>query len=431
MRKLLKVWDFDADMPAQLTYSSTANITVDARRSLLTLKQSYAPGTGRSAYPTAADIFVILPLFEATALQTLEMVQVIGDTPKNPRLAEADQEVTSTPMRLHDGADHYWYSGAAWVVAGAGDWNTAEELSNNIGSWDLDTPFALVVGLLTSDGAFTPTVSQVKLLYSVELVSFLNDWVYSTLIALMVSDIRPQSDLITEATGGTSLALADLELIGAWDITAIDGVYNEDTDPKHRSNLYSSYNTATKVITLGSSPTAGARLLVRYRYAPQVAVQTSQDYTEVASSPSLVFETIEELDQGDAATGDHIVDVYSLPPAAVILPAPRRVNLNFSLLASAPSGVDLDRLTEAVGAFLESNRLITSEATGITRSLRPQEPFSRRSEPSLSDLHTASVSFTIENVYIWHGDATEATGVGALNVGFQVGATTDTVIIEE
>lgn len=430
-RQLIQVWDFDAGIIPSLTYSSTADITVDSRRSRLELKSQFAAGSGRIAYSVDEDIFAILPLFDVGALQSLDMIQVIGATPKDLRLAEGSQDVTSTPMRLHDGAGHYWWDGGAWVAAGAGDWNTVQELSDNIGDWDLDEPFALVVGLRTTEGQLTPSVSQVKLLYSVELASFMGDWVYNTLIALMAVEIRPLADLITEASGGSTLALGALEMEGTWDITAIDGVYNEGTDPKHRTNLYGAYNVGTKVITLTASPTAGARLFVRFAYAPLIAVQTGQDFTEVGVCPSLLFESIEEDDLGGASSDEHILDVYAVPPTGVILPAPRRVNLNFSLMATAPSGVDLDRLGEAVGRFIENNRIITSGATGISRSLRVLEPFSRRSESNLSDLHTATVAFSIENVYIWHKDAEVAVGVAAFNVGFQVGAATDTVNIED
>ena len=423
MKTLIKVWDFDSNLMGMLEYSSPSDITLDARHSRLTLKERFAPGTNRLSYPTNDDIYVIMPSLDVQSLQELHYIQVISITPNDLNGATP----TAILMRLYDGAQHYYWNGANWTIGSA--WNTVEDMVNHLRDWNLDVPFSLVVSLKTTNRAYTPTVSQIKLLYSVELPSFIDDWVYNVIVDGMAESIRPVSDLITEAIGNLQLDLSALDLQGSWNITDVVGVWDEDLDAKHRQNLLDEYDIQTRVIILSTAPAEGARLRVRYRYAPQVAVQTSQDYVEVESCPSLLFDNIMEDELGAASAAESIMNCYVDPPSGVILPAPRRANIRFNLLASAPTSVDLDRLMEAVATFLTSNATVTSRATGITRSLRVIESFNRRIDPSLNDSHMASMSFMIENVYKWHLGPVSVHGVASLGVGFQVGAGTDTVTL--
>lgn len=425
-KRLIKSQVFTPLMRKQATVSDWTKVRIvpEERRVRLVLDDA-GDGLGEG-YPTDADLYVALPVHSVGNIRTWDMVQVIGETPLDLDRDAPASAVTSIQMRLWDGATHYFWNGAAWAAAGASDWNTIEDVNDNLPSWDPDTALGVVLNLATTDRRFTPSVTEVLLLCTLSLADFIEDWIWDTIIAQLQDTIRPMTDVVTDSDGTNQVNIASAfgDDYADWAATvdSIDGVWDTTADPKLRSNLYSSL--ASGVITLTSAPTSGHKLLVRCKYAPVVAVQTDMDYEEDAAVPSLVFTAIDTVDLGVGGGDSHVMNAYASPPAGVILPAPRRAHIDFTLEARAPLAIDLQRLVAEVVNWMDLNMAPQSAQTGERATLVVTQTFSRTSIPGDSGLHTSTMSFRLLDVNNWNRPAIVAGAPGSDGQGYGVSAGT-------
>lgn len=407
LRRLLKDFTVSRDTIGDITPSDSTEIGVNRREDAVTLK--LVNGPGRLQYTTGAGVYVKIAPFDVPRVVEWNMLQVFVTEPRD----ETRAEVTNVRARLWDGTTERWFTAGAWTVVtvAATQWNTIEEVNDNLGSWDPDDPLGLVFELSTTDARLTPALVGFRLLYSIDLISEIDDWVYGALVEGMKSIVRVASDVIVTSDGSASISFGT-DVIDAlespYDVTDVDAVWNEDDDPNHRNDLLVAYNTGTRVISLTGAPADGARLLIRFVWRPMVAVTTSQDFDELDGSPSILFDRITLENLGEAPVPDTIVNVFTSPPVGVTLPAPRRGNLVISLLLTAPLAVALHRLAAAVTQFLQARRVISSPSTGDRATLRIVEPFDDQRVANLSDLHTAAALFRLENVYVHEQPAVDA-----------------------
>lgn len=389
-----------------MSSSDTALVEYDDKVATFALKTSNNGATG-DRYPLDADIYVQTGTFAPTKVREWLRLEVKYATPTN----DNGEAVTAVQARLHDGSDQYYWDGAAWVTASDGDWNTIQEVSDNIGAWTAEA-LGVVLNLLTTDPKLTPKVNGFKLLYTVDIVSFKEDWIYDVVVKQLADEIRPLTDyIVSQEETGTTVSAA----LEGWDIEAIDGIWNEDADPDHATDISSSYNSGTKIATLTGSVDSGAKLFIRASYVPTVAVNTSPDYIELANNPSITFTNIQAIDLGEVVAYEYVMDRYSDPPTAAILPAPRRYNIDFVAEVVAPLAIDLNRITESLAAFIQNNRVLVSSATGQRASLTIVQDFNTSNQSSFEEVHTASLAFRLENVYMWHKPITSGFGVASVN----------------
>ena len=433
-KRLLKCFAVVPEVLGDLEFSNpaadtgTVKIGMAATGNAIVLKAT-TKVTGRSEFPTGEGYRFKVPAYTVPRVREWQLAQFdVGNVDD-----ETGTQVTDVRARLHDGTDELYFTAGSWTVVSDPDvdWNSLEEVKDNLGSWDLDSPLGLVFELSTTDKRYTPAVSGFKLLYEVELVDEFNDWLYGALVDEMKSNVRPIKDIMIVSKGGTTIDFAfsvedKLEVWKRGDdggtsmFTDIVAVYDETTDPNHRVNLFDSFDTVTREIDLTGPVTTAGDVLIRAVYEPLVAVTTSQDYVELAASPSVEFSDVDVEDLGEAPTDAYIMDVFSDPPTAVILPAPRRAHVAVTLTVTAPTAVDLHRLATEVTTFLQERRTTASPSTGDEVTLRIVNTFGSATTPNLSDLHTATMSFRLENVYFHHRDAID-TGSGAPGSEFAYG----------
>jgi hypothetical protein len=420
LKRLLKCEQFDSKMRMNAVTSDwTKIIIVPSERRVRLNTEDEGDGLG-SGYATDVDLSVTLPVHSIGQLVSWDMVQVIGETPKDLSL----NQVTSIKMRLWDGASHFYWA-AGWVPATLpAHWNTIEEVNTNIGAWDADTDLGVVLNLATTDREYTPSVTEILLLCTVSLPDFIEDWIYDTIIAQLQDDIRPMTDAIHVSDGTTSVTVSFGDDYIDWlaSVDSIDGVWNLTTDPKKRTNLYSSLLAG--VVTLTGAPTTGDSLLVRAKYAPVVAVQTDMDFEDDASVPSLTFTGIDTVDFGVGGGDSHIMNIYASPPSGVIVPAPRRAHVDFSLEARAPLAIDLLRMVAEVVNWMDTNMAPQSAQTGEKATLVVTQTFSRSSTPGNSGLHTANMQFRLLDINNWNRPAIVAGAPGSDGQGYGVGSGT-------
>lgn len=438
-RKFLKVVDVSRDLfglvertnPATDTGSVRVGFT--AHEDAITLLARRARPGGPVVYPTGAGYRAKFPVHTVPGCVSWLLGQWDTVEPTDPE--QDPPEVTDVRARLQDGTDERFWDGGAWavVVDPDADWNTLQEVTENLPAWDPDLPLGPVFELSTTDRRFTPYVRGYRLMYSVDLPSELNDWIYGALVGGMLDTLRPLKDLILVSDGTVSVDFGAVVVAvqeDGWDFRDVVAVFNETSDPNHRVDLLASYNSTTKIATLTGAPTAADRLLLRVQYAPQIAVTTDPDFEEVAACPAVLFDAIDVLDLGEAPTGDAIVDEYSDPPIGTLFPAPRHAHVEIRLAVTAPLSVDLHRLSEAVTGWLQARRTISSPVTGDAVTLRVIDPLDAPASVTREGVRSATMVFRLEHVYFHHRDAIEAgSGVPGSELAYgvkKIGATFDT-----
>lgn len=417
-RRMIRCFTVGPDTVGDLEYSDATAISMNDEKTGVALKTSW--DAGRANFPITAGIRVKTPAVAGNLIAAYEFAQFDTVEPTDPMDPAV---VTDVKARLHDGTTEYWWTAGAWTAVSnpVTDFNTLQEVSDNIASWNAALDLGFVFELSTNSKQHTPSFRGVKVLYQMDLVSFHNDWLYTTLVSQMANNIRPRADLLAASDGTTTIDLGAIEatLGSDWEITDVDAVFNETTDAAHRTDILSSFDTGTRLITLTGAPTSGNKVLIRFEYKPVVAVTTDSDFEEIAGSPAVLLEPI-WVDAGEAPVPSDIVNVFTNPPVGVILPAPRRQHLVVTLVVTAPNAVNLRRLAESVTAFFQERRTITTPTDGRSAYLRITDTFGSSPLPDQSGLHSATMGIRLEDVYMWFRDALETTGVRAGGVELEI-----------
>jgi hypothetical protein len=423
-RRLLKCLDFTADALASVTISDTSKIEIVGRHLVLLASTDYL-GTG---YPTNETPYAETALYSPGALIAWHALQVFRSEPEDIE----GNAVTDVRLRLSDGTDHYYWTGAAWAITTT-EWNTVEDACDNFSSWT--GPVAFVVGLRTTDGDYSPSVTAIKFLYEVAVPSMLEDWIYRTIVPELEEGLRPETDFTITGPGGSTIDLDNFPLEGGLQLLDVVSVWDHTSDPDHLADLFLSYDSGTREITLSQPITAGNVVWIRGPYQPTVAVTTSQDYDEIASAPAVELD-FDIVSDAEAAADDYIMDEFADPPTAVILPAPRRVDIELTLSVTAGLAIDLVRLVEEVIRFCQENKVLASRSTLERATFRLSDAMTWPKAPNLSDVQAASVLIRMDNVHLWTRDAYDADaasgvgfGVEALVATAQIGPVTRTIEI--
>lgn len=397
VKRLIKRFSFEEDNRALITLGAGTRLDPDAHRLVL-------QGPPYSTDPDqSAETWVWNPgsVKQWLGFEAVVTHKFLGTT-----------QLTGAGFRLSDGTDEYWWDGGAWAVSTT-QWNTEVEVAANIPTFPVaDQKLQVVVNLTTTDKARTPELVELKILWASD-VEFLEDILYRSLVPALRDEVRPISDyLLGLGTGPTSsIDLNDFPLETPYNLVDIDSVFDHSADPKHLTDLLDSYDPGTKVITL-SAPIPDENLgFVRFLYEPEVAVTTSQDYTEISKVPALVLDDVNEVGMTQRGIDDWIVNKSVNPPITVKVPAPMQGDLEIVMHTLTDKGVDQKRLTDRVKAFFANNPTLRSTALDERFTLWLIDEYDMRTPPGKADQHTGSVRFRIRDVVSYVRDAVDGFGV--------------------
>lgn len=266
--------------------------------------------------------------------------------------------VTSAFYRLGDGVDEFFWDGGAWVVAGATDWNTEEDVAVNIPTFPATAKaIQVIINLRTSDARVSPEITFIKILYGGS-IDHMEDYLIRSLTPDLKLNVRPAGRIIFEHQGGTQVEVQAYNPETPYNIKDIDAIYNEDTDPAHLFDLLGAYDPATEEITLTGAVGAGVNLFIRFLYEPSVAITTSRDYSEVGKVPSLVIENVRIVNAAIRGQDDSVINKSTGTATKVF--APRQGDIQFDIVVDTDKIVDQYRLAEAVRDYMASNPLLVS-----------------------------------------------------------------------
>lgn len=316
------------------------------------------PGRPPTLYPQDADLFVRTASFSPGAKTEWGYVQLIGNQPVDIN----GTTVGAFSLRLHDGTDSRYWGGAAWSVAGSTDWNTLADFNANLPAYT-GASLAIEIRLLSTAEQATPRLVQVLLQWTGEAIDSLREWIHETVVATLKAGLRPRTDLIVAAPGGTSIDLSTYTFDNDPSVTDVTAVYDHTADPDHETDLLSSYSEP--VITLTAPIALGNTAFVVAAYVPDVAVSTDSDFPTDARVPAIWITAIVQAGghRSLGVSGPSIIDESSSPPAGTVYPLPiSLLDLDFTAAVVGPTARDLLRLASALDGWFKAHPKVTSPA---------------------------------------------------------------------
>lgn len=383
-RLLPKVFHFTESDRDFLEFSDPDKINIDSVNHWVSLVKQ-----DDGKYPLDTELYVVSRETTPGAWWRWELM-LIGAYHQH----DGPTTVTAHRVRLHDGTDHRYWDGGSWAVAGAGDWNTEDEVNQNIKTFDSKT-IRVVVNLQTTDTSYTPFLKWINMAWSGRIY-FLEDIIYRSLVPFL-RGVEPIVDYPVALDAGTAtIDLNDYPSDTPYDIVSIDSVFDHDSDPDHRTDLFSSYNPTTKIITLLGAIPGGHTAWIRFIYAPPVIVIQSMDYAELAKVPAIVVENIRTTNIRQYIEHDGVFN-KSIGEAIQFRP-PLAMSLGFDILAVSPGNVNDLRLEEELEILLSSNELLTSAGMDEQYRLRMLDTFADASSAEGNNLRSARATAELMDV---------------------------------
>jgi hypothetical protein len=399
MRKHITIRTLEDARAYQYTLSDTAKITVKANGAVL--KATTIPGYG-IGYPQDLDISVKWPLTPGAATRLI-MLDYSADIPEDCSLAFA----------IGDGTDRYYWNGAAWVVAAAGQWNTIADFNANLATWTATRDFELWVNLVTTDYGYTPTLYEIKLLWE-GTFDYNDDLVYRTLKPYLAAVTAEERLAYTMTATTTTVDLSTFAFEAGYTISDVVEAYNHTDDPTHLTNILSSYNTGTGIATFTGAQATGKRIMFVFQFSPWVMISLSEDYTELEKVPAIIVSSFagqNKRTRKQLWTVDRGTSVAWLSPDEV------QTDFVAALELYSPTGAGIERLKTALQARAEDQPYLESAATGERWDLMLGEPM-RTPSPRTDNLKAITVACTILRVGMLQGTWQQTTGVDTLNLSF-------------
>lgn len=408
MKKLITGFIFNDAIRNQLVFSDVAKVrlnTEDKQDQRIQLKSI------SGEFPTDTDISVKTPLLTPGSIKKWLLIEVIGETPEN----------TSIKYRLNNGTREIYHDGANWITAGATDWNTIDEINNNIETFIFDNlSFGLVVNLATTSKNTTPTINEIKILGLFDFNSFQD--VIDTVLQNIHDSVRPVTEICTDVltTTDTFDLSGDYKIQTDYNFTNGYAVYDTDDDPLMLNNLFNDYTPGIPnqdgetfgpgVLTTTSPITSGHNVVIKMEYVPEVAMHTDEDFYEVSKIPSINIESVtevrrndnlsnDELSAEDASKGDFVRDFQN--NIAIQVQQPAQIDLRFDFIVICDLTLDVNQISEKMELFFQTNRFLKSLNFIQNYSLEVVNRFETKFKDQESNLVMFKGTFDVRNVPLW------------------------------
>ncbi len=407
------------DVRAATTFSDSAKIRLDPEDHKIKLKIQES----NNRYPLDTDLTVRSKTYNPEAVTQLLMVQLNSTIPVD----EDSDALATVEMRIYNGTNEMWWTGAAWAIASAGEWNTEAEINANISTFDITSrEFAIVLNLITLDSKVTPEVESVYILWSGE-IEWSQDIILNSLTQTVQEEATYPEDIALPplAADSSTIDLDDYVDESDLNITDIEAVYEHNGDPLHRTNLFSSYNSTTHVITLTSPILANGVPYIRQIIRANVAWDTHQDFDEIGKLPQVILSNTRTINSSPYSFA-HSSDIMRRDTgAAVKTPAPYRMTYQVTMEVRTDRTRSQQRLLDSLISFLtygpstEEGPFLKSRATDRRYRLWLQDEFTAlQSETKLSNVRIFQGQFRIQDVALNLKAAEDVYAIQKLNLGF-------------
>jgi len=352
-------------------------------------------------YSTDADLYVKTWITTPQSVkQWLSFESIITH-----EFAEDGTQLTDHGYRLGNGTDEYWWNGATWEI-NTTDWNTEEDIATNIQTFSItEKSIQVIINLSTTNIDYTPLLQSVKILYDSD-IEFQEDVVRS-IISNLSENIRPNSShaVILASDTDTIDLINDFPLKTQHDITDIDSAFNHDTDSNHDIDIFSSYDSGTKVITLNAVQTTGTTIWIRFIYKPSVAVTTKRTYTEIGKVPCVVISDINFINKKQGQADNSVMN--NTTGVGTRVKAPSMVDIEFMLRILTGKALDQHRLIDEIRRHFRQNPMLTSRGMDESYSLQQLGEFDQHDTIDAAETEVGLLSCRVLNALFYNrGDET-------------------------
>lgn len=387
-----------------------ANVRLVPKRHRLELKE------GTAGFPTSDDLFAKTRLTTPQAGRGWRVFMAVVVNKKD----NLGNVLTSVGFRLStDGVDELYWDGGSWVAANPGDWNTEAEINQGLPTFPTPKAIQVIANLKTTDPSATPELLEVRLAYDAA-IEFQEDYLRS-LVRKFREQVRPFSEFRVASSGGSTVDLGEVET--PYNITGVDCVFDLTDDPESATDLFDSYDSNTKLVTLTGGVPSGNIISVRFLYEPEVALTTSQDYTELAKIPALVIDDVMAGDEHQLSDSCFLVD-KSTGDGFVWRDA-KQQDLEIPIQIITDKALDQQRFLGEIHRFFANNLFLFSIGLDEKFRLWLVEEYDQLTVPSQDELHTGRLRARIVKALFFPRAAEPVTGVVRFavtggNVGLEV-----------
>ena len=377
---------FDEKSRSGLTFSNADKIRLNPQTNRLELKLD-----SDGKYPTDLDLHVKSQIVDPEAIKGILGFHA------DP-IEDSQPTGTSIQFRIGDGTTEYYHDGGSWTAAGASDWNTESEVAANIETFPVGQ-FQVVVNLATTDQTATPVCEGVCLMLDVDL-DYLPSIVGDSLAPSLREGLRPVIDhALVFDQGGTIISLLDLET--AYNIVSIESAYDFDSDPNKLNDIFSSYDAASKTLTLTTALSPGTKVWLKIKIEPEVYINwANQDYIEIEKLPAIVIDRIEG--SGSQVYGMAHVRNSSAKTARV-LRRHYRMSLLLDIVLMSAKDRPLFAMMDLALEHAHDNVVLRWRAIDEKISLKTTTELDFRPRPDLKSGHESFYSIRLDEINMWLG----------------------------
>lgn len=440
LKKLIRNFVFKDDIRNDLIFSDPDKIRLEPESQVAPTRGIILNNRVTGEYPTDDDIYIETPFLEPNALKQWLKFEARVDEDEFAQRGVPDG--TSIGFKIKTTGGNMWWNGTMWEMAGASDWNTEQEINDHISTLPIasigNKKIGFVLNLKTTNPTLTPEVKELKLLGQFD-IEFLDDIIYDGIIRKLNSEFRTSS-IVAFHSGSSPLSSVDLNSIlenKAYNISGIRSVYNITDDPMKLTNLFSGYSTGAPrkdgftydpgIVTFNTSIPADKVVEVVFEYLPEIMVVQDQDFYEVKTFPSIVFESIISTDQTgfinrpqNSIGEDYIRDKANL--TAYQQQSPRQTTLRFAYAVLTNSQMDQTRIANDLNEFWSNNSEVRTYGLdnkyGISISQELQTTKNQRVDGS--DTQTSEGTFEVLGVLFYDREASPVPLVGSVNIDYSV-----------
>lgn len=399
LKHLIKRFDFSEDVRRELTIGPDTRLNPETHK--LQLKEG-ADGK----FPTTADLFIKT---RATNPGTLKKwVGFMADVTHGKICGVVKTDVR---YRVADATQELYFNvgSQTWTVAAPNNWNTEEQVADNIDKFPVASQtIQVVINLSTSDARVTPQVSSVRFLYESDLDE-LQDYIWESLVPDLKAKIRPIGDHHIESTGAWTIGLAnEFKIETPYTIVGIDAVYDLTADPRKLTDLLDSFDVGTQVVTLTSAPPATNTVLIRFFYQPNVPVTTGQDYVESEKVPEIILEGITQVAESHQHGRDFVINKRTGAGKKVI-----GTQSDIEIIGRwiTNSAKDHARLGTEIRRYFRENVLLRSVGQDEQYRLWLLDEYDQQTSANRQDLHAGRFRCRIAKALFYDHDAVDIHGV--------------------
>jgi len=282
----------------------------------------------------------------------------------------------------NNGTTFLYWNGAAWSVAGVNDWNTEEEIQNNISTLSFIAggyKQIKIKALLSPDidGLSSPCLWGVAIHYEIDFIP--EEDVVRSVYTYLDGNLKVITDIgaVLASITGSIIANMDAEIL------EVIGVWSETDDPGHLNNIYLSLvktlvetkETGEEVYSqiINFTPqAANSEIIARLRVKINIRIAPAKADYVLASLPQFVLELGDHNEDSNFKNDDRKIEKNKAKLLARVRNFPSTYRLPITIISYSSDERLSEQMNRAAIRLLKNNRILslaTSEYLKIVNTI--------------------------------------------------------------